>query len=242
MSAQRKTFPETTSTQTKSTGDLTQVGSFDSAALMDTRKFELVEVINFVSGPEQGKVVALHTKTVVGRSRTCEVTLTDASCSRQHAVFERGACGKMFVTDLKSTNGVKVNGARIIAPYELTEGDRIQLGDSTIVRFGFMPHAEASIQQDFYHRATRDGLTNAYNKKSFEEAFAREVSHCQRNQRGLGLILFDIDHFKKVNDTHGHPAGDEVLKKVAEAVYGLVRAEDIFARIGGEEFALFNKK
>ncbi len=57
----------------------------------------------------------------------------------------------------------------------------------------------------------------------------------------FGLILFDLDHFKKVNDTYGHPAGDEVLKRVSEAVYGLVRAEDIFARIGGEEFALLTR-
>ncbi len=177
MSALRKpkTGNEQTSTQTKSTSDMTQVGNLESMVL-DARKFELVEVINFVSGPEQGKVVALTGKTVVGRSRSCEVTLTDASCSRQHAVFERRS-KKMFVEDLRSTNGVKVNGVRIIAPVELVDGDRVQLGDSTVVRFGFMPHAEASIQQDFYHRATRDGLTNAFNKKSFEEAFAREVAH-----------------------------------------------------------------
>lgn len=228
-----------TNTITRSVGDLTTVGEF-GYELPDTKKFELVPVVNFVSGPEKGRVVALQAKVIVGRSRSCEVTITDPSCSRQHALFEIKG-NKVFVEDLKSTNGVRVNGARIIAPQELKDGDRVQLGDLTIVRFGFMPHAEASIQQDFYQRATRDGLTGAYNRKSFEEAFDRELAHCRRSNRGLGVILFDIDHFKKVNDTYGHSAGDLVLKKVSEAVAGLIRAEDIFARIGGEEFALLTR-
>lgn len=228
-----------TGTITRSVGELTTVGEF-AGDVPDTKKFELVPVINFVSGPEKGRVVALHEKCIVGRSRSCEVTITDPSCSRQHALFEKKN-GKIFVEDLKSTNGVRINGARIITAHELKDGDRVQLGDLTVVRFGFMPHAEASIQQDFYQRATRDGLTGAYNRKSFEEAFDREIAHCKRSSRGLGLILFDIDHFKKVNDTYGHPAGDSVLKKVSEAVLGLIRAEDVFARIGGEEFGLLTR-
>lgn len=228
-----------TGTITRSVGEATTIAEFGND-LPDTKKFELVPVINFVSGPEKGRVIALHEKVIVGRSRSCEVTITDPSCSRQHALFEIKG-GKIYVEDLKSTNGVRVNGARIIASQVLKDGDRVQLGDLTIVRFGFMPHAEASIQQDFYQRATRDGLTGAYNKKSFDEAFEREVAHCKRNDRGIGLILFDLDHFKKVNDTYGHSAGDLVLKKVSEAVLGLIRAEDIFARIGGEEFALLTR-
>ncbi len=228
-----------TGTITRSVGEATTVGEFGHD-LPDTKKFELVPVINFVSGPEKGRVIALHEKIIVGRSRSCEVTITDPSCSRQHALFEVKD-KKIFVEDLKSTNGVRVNGARIISAHELKDGDRVQLGDLTIVRFGFMPYAEASIQQDFYQRATRDGLTGAYNKKSFDESFDREVAHCKRTSRGLGLILFDLDHFKKVNDTYGHSAGDAVLKKISEAVLGLVRAEDIFARIGGEEFALLTR-
>lgn len=218
---------------------LTTVGEF-AGDVPDTKKFELVPVINFVSGPEKGRVVALHDKVIIGRSRSCEVTITDPSCSRQHALFEKKN-EKIFVEDLKSTNGVRINGARIITSHELKDGDRVQLGDLTVVRFGYMPHAEANIQQDFYQRATRDGLTGAYNRKSFDEAFDREIAHCKRNRKGAGLILFDIDHFKKVNDTYGHPAGDAVLKKVSEAVLGLIRAEDVFARIGGEEFALLTR-
>jgi diguanylate cyclase (GGDEF)-like protein len=236
----KKDFDEYTSSETRVVTDATKSGSIDGTDVTDTRKFELVPVFNVVSGPEKGRVISLSGRMIVGRSKNCEIPISDPSCSRQHALFEVRE-GKFFVEDLKSTNGVRVNGVRIIGKYELTEGDRVQLGDLTIVRFGYMPRAEASIQQDFYQRATRDGLTNSYNRKSFEEAFERELAHCIRNKRGLGLVLFDIDHFKKVNDTHGHAAGDEVLKKVADAVQGLIRAEDFFARIGGEEFALLTR-
>ncbi len=238
--SKKKNFDEFTSSATRIAADQTKSESIDFADATDTKKFELVPVFHIVSGPEKGRVISLSGKMVVGRSKNCEIPISDPSCSRKHALFEVKE-GKVFVEDLKSTNGVKVNGVRIVAKYELSDGDRVQLGDLSIVRFGYMPRAEANIQQDFYERATRDGLTNSYNRKSFEEALDREVAHCVRNKRGMGLVMFDIDHFKKINDTHGHAAGDEVLKKVAEAVQGLIRAEDFFARIGGEEFALLTR-
>jgi two-component system cell cycle response regulator len=238
--SKKKDFDEFTSSATRIGGENLRTLTNEGTDITDTKKFELVPVFNVVSGPEKGRVISLSGRMIVGRSKNCEIPISDPSCSRQHALFEVHA-GKVFVEDLKSTNGVKVNGVRIIGKYELSEGDRVQLGDLTIVRFGYMPRAEANIQQDFYQRATRDGLTNSYNRKSFEEAFDREVAHCVRNKRGMGLLMFDIDHFKKINDTHGHAAGDEVLKKVAEAVQGLIRAEDFFARIGGEEFALLTR-
>lgn len=242
MSAKPKHSSENTQTltQTRSSGDLTQVGGFGTEDLFDTRKFELVPVLNFVSGPEKGRVIAFKERMVVGRSRSCSIPISDASCSRQHAAFDF-IDNKFYVEDLKSTNGVRVNGTRILNTYEIKEGDRVQLGDLTIIRFGFMPQAEASIQQDVYMRATRDGLTGVFNRKSFDEALEREVAYCQRHKKGLGLIIFDLDHFKKINDTHGHPAGDEVLRRTAETVQKLVRTEDLFARIGGEEFALLTR-
>ena len=236
----KKDFDEFTSSTTRIGVELTKSTAIDGSDNTDTKKFELVPVFNVISGPEKGRIISLSGRMIVGRSKNCEIPISDPSCSRQHALFEFRD-GKIYVEDLKSTNGVKVNGVKIVAKYELSEGDRVQLGDLTIVRFGYMPRAEANIQQDFYQRATRDGLTNSYNRKSFEEAFDREVAHCIRNKRGIGLLIFDIDYFKKVNDTHGHAAGDEVLKKVTEAVQGLIRAEDFFARIGGEEFALLTR-
>lgn len=86
--------------------------------------------------------------------------------------------------------------------------------------------------------AFRDGLTGLYNYRYFQELMDREVSRSQRYHLALSLILFDIDHFKKVNDTYGHPAGDEVLRQLAELVQETMRITDIVVRYGGEEFAV----
>lgn len=84
----------------------------------------------------------------------------------------------------------------------------------------------------------RDGLTGLYNHRYFQESLANELSRAKRYQTSVSLILFDVDHFKKVNDSHGHPAGDLVLMNIARAVSSAVRPSDIVARYGGEEFAV----
>jgi diguanylate cyclase (GGDEF)-like protein len=81
--------------------------------------------------------------------------------------------------------------------------------------------------------AERDGLTGLYNRRAGENLLANLVSSPERSD---ALVLFDIDHFKRINDTHGHQAGDEVLRQVARRCEGLLRGDDVFARWGGEEF------
>ncbi|MDX2493373.1 MAG: GGDEF domain-containing protein [Desulfuromusa sp.] len=84
----------------------------------------------------------------------------------------------------------------------------------------------------------RDGLTGLYNHRYFQEALTKELSRAARYHSSVSLILFDIDYFKKVNDSYGHPAGDLVLCNLARAVDSAVRPSDIVARYGGEEFAV----
>ncbi len=84
----------------------------------------------------------------------------------------------------------------------------------------------------------RDGLTGLYNHRFFQESLSNEISRASRYHSSVSLILFDIDNFKKVNDTYGHPAGDLVLMNIAKAVNQAVRPCDIVARYGGEEFAV----
>jgi diguanylate cyclase (GGDEF)-like protein len=86
--------------------------------------------------------------------------------------------------------------------------------------------------------AFRNGLTALYNHRYFQEQLEKEVNRAMRYQRALSLIIFDLDHFKKINDVHGHLVGDRVLKKVAEIVLLTVRESDMVARYGGEEFAI----
>lgn len=86
--------------------------------------------------------------------------------------------------------------------------------------------------------ATRDKLTGLYNRRKLDDALAREVIRAERYGRPLSVILFDLDHFKKVNDTHGHPTGDAVLAETATRLAKVLRTSDIAGRWGGEEFMI----
>lgn len=95
-----------------------------------------------------------------------------------------------------------------------------------------------SVVEGLVELATRDGLTGLSNRRTFEGALAREAARVARGGDAAVLLLLDIDHFKRVNDTHGHAAGDAVLKVVARAITEQVRPMDVVARIGGEEFGV----
>jgi diguanylate cyclase (GGDEF)-like protein len=201
----------------------------------------IVPVIQVSAGAEQGRILSLfqYNHVTVGRGKDCELVVHDPSCSRRHAEIYITEGNNAEIKDLGSTNGTKVNGKRIKREtLKLTDGDRIQLGDSTILRFTLMPEDDAIVQMNVYMRATRDALTNAFNRHQFDEAFNREISYQKRAGHGLGIILLDVDHFKRVNDTYGHPTGDEVLREIGHRVPTCIRNEDIFARLGGEEFGV----
>jgi two-component system, cell cycle response regulator len=200
-----------------------------------------VAVMQIAAGNEQGRIIVIQKNmhVTMGRSKECTLPIHDPSCSRNHAELFSTSDGAVFLKDLGSTNGTRVNGQKISDPVPLKDGDRIQLGDNTVIRFSIVPEDEAHMQEDVYKRATRDPLTNAFNRRQFEEVLNRELSFQKRNaQNGLGIIMFDVDHFKKVNDSFGHLAGDEVLRGIGQRVPTLIRTEDVFARLGGEEFAV----
>jgi len=83
-----------------------------------------------------------------------------------------------------------------------------------------------------------DGLTQIYNKRYLQESLEREIVRSRRHGRDLSMLMIDIDHFKNINDTHGHLAGDFVLKELAGLVQTRIRRDEVFARYGGEEFAV----
>jgi diguanylate cyclase (GGDEF)-like protein len=91
-------------------------------------------------------------------------------------------------------------------------------------------------------QAMRDVLTGLYNRRYLMEWFERELHRARRHKERLGVMMIDIDHFKRVNDTFGHAAGDEVLRSVARFMLRMTRAEDILCRFGGEEFVLVQTK
>ena len=96
----------------------------------------------------------------------------------------------------------------------------------------------ARMYQALEEQATTDGLTGLVNHRTFQERFSAMLGRADRHKFPVSLILTDIDHFKKVNDTYGHPVGDEVLRRVAGILNASARKIDIVARYGGEEFAI----
>ncbi len=174
---------------------------------------------------------------VLGRSSDAEIQVEDDGISRKHAKVMRGSNGQFQLVDLGSTNGTYLNGTRTQVA-GLVDGDKIQIGSNTVLKFSLQDQLEEQYQLSIYESATRDGLTRLFNKKYFLDSLKKEFAYCLRHRVALSLILFDVDHFKKINDTFGHQAGDYVLARIAQKVHEAVRSEDVLARYGGEEFAL----
>jgi len=196
-------------------------------------------VLTVLSGPETGRVVPVTPEGVrLGRSEDCEICFDDASLSRVHARALRLLGTQFFLGDEGSTNGTFVNGVRLARASELGDGDRIQLGNATHLRFAIVDDAEEAALVRVYQAGRVDGLTGVANRAAFDERLDKELAFAVRHDDPLSIALFDVDHFKKINDTHGHPAGDEVLKNVASLLSRTVRTEDVVARYGGEEFVI----
>ena len=192
-------------------------------------------VLVVLYGPKLGRRFVLgHAEQVVGRTPDCAIALDADSVSRKHARIYF-AEGSYWMEDLGSTNGSFVNDRRVDRS-RIGAGDILRIG-GVILKFLSGSDVETSYHEEIYRLTILDGLTQVHNKRYFLEFLEREVSRAQRHQSCLALVLFDIDHFKAVNDGHGHLAGDAVLKEIARRLKPRIRREDLLARYGGEEFA-----
>jgi two-component system cell cycle response regulator len=218
--------------------DCTAVASRAELAAALATKESLRPCLMVVSGESTiGMMFRLDQDLTIGRAATATLRLDQDGVSRLHARFIPTADGGIDILDLDSRNGTFVNGKRV-SRQELQDGDKIQIGTATILKFSYKDAQDEALQKNLYDSATRDALTNLANKRTFADTIAREFAFAKRQRSALSLATFDIDRFKRINDTHGHPAGDFVLQKLAKTVSGCVRAEDLFARVGGEEFSL----
>jgi diguanylate cyclase (GGDEF)-like protein len=198
---------------------------------------QAVLVLIYPPGSELGKRYELRsgTEMVIGRGADCSIQVDRDSVSRKHAkVFCQG--NQWQVLDLGSTNGSYVNDGQI-TQCSLRDGDLLKIGNA-IFKFLVGGNIESSYHEEIYRMTIIDGLTQAYNKRYFLENLEKELPRCARHQRPLSLLMFDIDHFKRINDEHGHLTGDFVLRELARRVRTRIRKEEVFARYGGEEFAL----
>jgi two-component system, cell cycle response regulator len=174
--------------------------------------------------------------TIVGRAEKADLRIIDDGISREHTRVLRDG-NKLLIEDLGSTNGTYCNGTRITR-HPLSEGDKIMIGTSTILKFTFHDQIDEVFQQQLTESALRDPLTKTYNKKFFLDRIASEFTYAERHRQSMALLFMDIDRFKNINDTHGHPVGDFVLQELATLMVKSLRNEDVLARYGGEEFAI----
>lgn len=193
-----------------------------------------------IRGSPQGhRFFLTQDEMTIGRDPTADISVSDHGISRKHAKV-RKAGGKVYIQDLGSANGTKVNDRKLPKGDEVTlaKEDMIKLGNSI---FKFLPAGELEIL--FYGNldlaAHTDSLTRVYNKGYLMEALEAEFKRAKALHQDFTVLFFDIDHFKKVNDTYGHDAGDYVLKEFTALIRaGFLRPKDVFARYGGEEFVV----
>jgi diguanylate cyclase (GGDEF)-like protein len=186
---------------------------------------------------QAGQVTSLDGPEVrIGRQLGNGIVVDDEGLSRVHArVYYDGL--HYTVQDLKSSNGTYVNSQRIVeAP--LADGAVLQLGPKVCFRFSLTDENQEKILRQLYESSVTDPLTGAYNRHFFLERLKAELAYAARHKAPASLLMFDVDQFKLVNDTYGHPVGDAVLRTIASTALELLRLEDLLARYGGEEFVV----
>lgn len=174
---------------------------------------------------------------VVGRDPRAEIFINEPKLSRQQCqiTFDKKSCS---IIDLRSANGTYVNRIKVgIQPVALNDGDTVILGNTTFKFF-----APGNVEQLFYDKVYRektiDQKTKVFNDKYLISHLRTEIMSSLSLQRDLCIIIYDLDHFKMVNDTYGHVFGDEVLKITAQIVAEVIRKNDALCRYGGEEFVV----
>jgi diguanylate cyclase (GGDEF)-like protein len=179
-------------------------------------------------------------ETIIGRDPETAISLPEHSLSRRHARIRRS--GHVYtIQDLGSTNGTFVDGVRVTGVRTLEDGCRVHLGTRTLLHFRLYDEVELEAACASYALTVRDPLTGIYNRRYLQDRLGSEVAYCRRHSTPLTLFLLDIDHFKHINDAHGHSVGDDALRMLARTLSDLTRQEDVLARYGGEEFALVTR-
>ncbi|HEX3902727.1 MAG TPA: GGDEF domain-containing protein [Polyangia bacterium] len=215
--------------------DTTRMAPAQAAGEADAQPAAAYLVV--LSGSNVGEMYRIDKdQVVIGRGDKVDVRLVDDGISREHARLVKDE-GRIVLEDLGSTNGTFCNGVRA-QRHPLAEGDKILIGSTTILKFSYQDKLDEMFQRQMSESALRDGLTRAFNKRYFSDRIESEFQYAIRHRTPLSLIFLDIDHFKKINDEHGHPAGDQVLTQLATLVMTMLGEEETLARYGGEEFAI----
>jgi diguanylate cyclase (GGDEF)-like protein len=179
---------------------------------------------------------------ILGRALEADVRVNDARASRLHARIntersEDSGETRYRITDLGSTNGTLLNGRAITEAF-LQEGDKLVIGEH-MLRFDMLDEIDREFQQQIHRLLVHDDLTGLLTSKSFFSELWREAARAELESLPFCVLMMDIDHFKQVNDTYGHLAGSQTLEEIGVVIKRALRAGDVAARFGGEEFAAF---
>lgn len=171
----------------------------------------------------------------IGRSSDATIVLNDSRVSSLHCTVARTDSGA-HVEDHNSRNGTFLDGERVDRkPLRLDAQLRV---GRTVLRLEMKSDEEIAREEELFKAATTDPLTRIPNRRWFTERALEEIEFCRRHSRPLCVLMLDVDHFKKINDSHGHQIGDMVLSSLAGVLHDQKRAEDLLCRFGGEEFIL----
>jgi two-component system, cell cycle response regulator len=193
-----------------------------------------------IRGTPQGhRFFLTQDEMTIGRDPIADIQIQDPSISRKHAKLTKEE-GQVRLTDMGSSNGTFVNDKRVPPSQSvvLAKEDMVKLGSSILK---YLPKGELEIL--FYGNlglaAHTDALTRIYNKGYLLEALEAEFKRAKALHTEFSILYFDLDHFKKINDTYLHDAGDFVLRELCTMVRTqYLRPKDVFARYGGEEFVV----
>lgn len=187
------------------------------------------------SGADTGRQIPLPEGiSTLGRSAAATLQIEGPGLSRLHAQLEV-AGGTVMIHDLGSANGSFVGEQRLHGPRLLKDGDRLRLG-SVLLKFYEHHSMDAALHDRVYRMAMVDAGTGLYNRRYMLDALKRALRVARQGGQPMAVIGFDLDHFKHVNDRHGHAAGDLVLRDCAAVCSVVVGAAGTLGRLGGEEF------
>jgi diguanylate cyclase (GGDEF)-like protein len=204
---------------------------------------DLRPALVFLTGDLLAVPIPLEREEVIlGRAGGVDVRINDTKVSRHHAKIntiydDEKKVAEYVVTDLNSRNGTLLNGQKIIEE-TLQNGDKITVGDH-ILRFELLDEIDREYQRQIHRLLSHDDLTGLLSSRSFFSELRREASRAKIKNRPFCVLMMDVDHFKKVNDTHGHLTGSKTLEEIGSCITQNLRSGDVAARFGGEEFAAF---
>ncbi len=206
-------------------------------------KRDLRPALVFLSGELIAVPIPLEREEVIlGRALEADVRVNDTKVSRRHAkinkiVNEETNAVEYVLTDFGSRSGILVNGQRVSREV-LQNGDKITIGEQ-ILRFDLLDEIDREYQRQIHRLISHDDLTGLLSSRSFFSELRREAARAKAEGRTFCVLMMDVDHFKNVNDKHGHLTGSKTLEEIGGSIIEIMRSGDAAARFGGEEFAAF---